>query len=147
MHKKSQSAIEFLSSYGWVLLIVLVAIGTLAYFGIQNPKKFLPESCVLTPGLICKDSIAGVTGFSVVIQNEMGEDINVDAVSIEGIDGVSCDNVSVGNLRLGQPTQVDIPCSGLNHGSTVKGRITGAYTKSNSNLNRSITGEIISEIQ
>jgi len=30
--KKSQAAMEFLMTYGWAILVVLVAIGALAYF-------------------------------------------------------------------------------------------------------------------
>ena len=34
--KKSQAAMEFLMTYGWAIVIVLVAIGALAYFGTFN---------------------------------------------------------------------------------------------------------------
>jgi len=34
--RKGQAAIEFLVTYGWAILIVLIAIGALAYFGVLN---------------------------------------------------------------------------------------------------------------
>ena len=37
--------IEFLSVYGWALIIVIVAIGALAYFKVLSPEKFIPETC------------------------------------------------------------------------------------------------------
>lgn len=42
-------------TYGWALLVVLIAIGALAFFGVLNPSKFLPTQCVLGPGLACED--------------------------------------------------------------------------------------------
>lgn len=32
INKKSQAAVEFLMEYGWAILVVLVAVGALAYF-------------------------------------------------------------------------------------------------------------------
>ena len=46
---------EFLMTYGWALVVVLVAIGALAFFGVLNPSQFLPETCVLGPGFACDD--------------------------------------------------------------------------------------------
>ena len=35
--RKGQAAMEFLMTYGWAILVVLVVIGALAYFGILSP--------------------------------------------------------------------------------------------------------------
>jgi len=42
--KKGQALMEFLMTYGWAILVVLVAIGALAYFGVLNPERFLPKT-------------------------------------------------------------------------------------------------------
>ena len=39
-YKKGQAAIEFLMTWGWAVLVVLIAIGALAYFGVLSPDKF-----------------------------------------------------------------------------------------------------------
>ncbi len=43
-NKKAQAAMEFLMTYGWAILVVLLAIGALAYFGVLDPSRLLPES-------------------------------------------------------------------------------------------------------
>ena len=44
MHKKrGQAAMEFLLTYGWAILVVLVVIGALAYMGVLDPAKMLPR--------------------------------------------------------------------------------------------------------
>lgn len=56
--KKGQGAMEFLMTYGWAILVVLIAIGCLWYFGVLNPDSFKLCSCSdldLTTGYILKD--------------------------------------------------------------------------------------------
>ena len=44
--KKAQAAMEFLMTYGWAIIIVLAAIGALAYFGVLSPQKLLPDRTI-----------------------------------------------------------------------------------------------------
>ena len=76
--KKAQAAMEFLMTYGWALLVVLIAIGALAFFGVLNPSRFLPNSCTLAPGFACTDFKADASGGNVeiVLQNGLGESLN-----------------------------------------------------------------------
>src|SRR3989344_4607890 len=53
--KKGQAAMEFLMTYGWAILVVLVAIGALAYFGVLSPDNLLPEKCTMPVQLRCSD--------------------------------------------------------------------------------------------
>ena len=41
---KSQSAMEYLMTYGWSILIVSVVLGALAYLGVFNPLYFAPKA-------------------------------------------------------------------------------------------------------
>ena len=54
MNRKAESAaLEFLTTYGWAFLVVLVAIGALVYFGIFQVSGVLtPAYCdkLLSPG-------------------------------------------------------------------------------------------------
>jgi len=38
---KGQTAIEYLMTYGWAILIILIVAGVLAYYGIFAPAGFL----------------------------------------------------------------------------------------------------------
>jgi hypothetical protein len=53
MKRRAQGALEFLMTYGWAFLVILIMIGALAYFGILNPTKFLPDKCVFGPPFAC----------------------------------------------------------------------------------------------
>ncbi|HLP79060.1 MAG TPA: hypothetical protein VK158_00335 [Acidobacteriota bacterium] len=53
INKKAQSALEFLTTYGWAFLVILIMIGALSYFGVLDPARFLPDKCVATTGFAC----------------------------------------------------------------------------------------------
>jgi uncharacterized protein (UPF0333 family) len=51
MKKRGQAAMEFLMTYGWAIVVVLAAIGALAYFGVLSPNKLLPDRTTFTAPL------------------------------------------------------------------------------------------------
>ena len=88
--RKSQAALEFLMIYGWAILAVLISIGALNYFGVLSPDMFLPQSCILPPGITCMDFDVSASNVNVALQNNMVEDISIDEVVIAKKEGVSC---------------------------------------------------------
>ena len=83
MKKKSQSALEFLTTYGWAFLVILIMIGALSYFGVLDPSRFLPDKCIFGAGLgACQEFTA--FGDSVVfkITNDFGSPINLFALGL-----------------------------------------------------------------
>lgn len=99
MKKRGQAAMEFLMTYGWAILVVLVAIGALAYFGVLNPARFLPSSCTITPGISCEDFVVDNTGaISLALRNGMGTDLNNVTIEIykPDTDDLACTTNPVG---------------------------------------------------
>jgi len=52
---KGQFSLEFLTTYGWAFIVVLIAAGALAYYGVFSPGQYIPDSCDITPELVCVD--------------------------------------------------------------------------------------------
>ncbi len=93
-NKRAQGALEFLMTYGWAFLVILIMIGALAYFGVLSPTKFLPERCTFGTQFLCKDYLlsynSGAPTISLQLQNNLGQVIyvtSVDATSQEGFGG------------------------------------------------------------
>ncbi len=84
MMKKAQGALEFLMTYGWAFLVILIMIGALAYFGVLSPTKFLPERCTFGSQFMCKDYVItlGATSANVTakLQNNLGQAIYINEV-------------------------------------------------------------------
>jgi len=51
--KKGQSAMEYLMTYGWAILIILIAIGALFYLGVFSPST--PSTCTASAPITCTD--------------------------------------------------------------------------------------------
>jgi hypothetical protein len=75
--RKAQAALEFLTTYGWAFLVILVMIGALGYFGILSPSRFLPERCNVGPEFSCDEyRVLASTGvLSIKFTNNVGETI------------------------------------------------------------------------
>ena len=94
MFRKSQAALEFLTTYGWAFLVILIMIGTLAYFGILNPSKVLPNRCTFGAEFQCADYQISATAntFKIRLKNGVGEPISISAITLgsEGLTSYAC---------------------------------------------------------
>ncbi|MBW2983084.1 hypothetical protein KY327_02165, partial [Candidatus Woesearchaeota archaeon] len=65
-------ALEFLTTYGWAFLIILVMIGAFAYFDILNPQRLFPGKCQFQVGMTCDQyKIANPAGDNPYVQFEL----------------------------------------------------------------------------
>ncbi len=152
MRRKAQAAMEFLMTYGWAILVVLIAIGALAYFGVLSPEKFLPEKCVIATGsgLFCNEFTSSASGNTVTlrIQNILTESAWVDSVTL---DSPAC-SYSAADTQIAADSTTDfsLACAGgLTSGQKIKGSITVAFdvgTAAGDGLAKSTTGQIVTVV-
>ena len=83
MFRKAQAAMEFLMTYGWALLAVLVVIGALAYLGVLDVEILLPERCTFAVPLNCDDQVVEGDKLQIVLLNGGGEGIRVRSIIAE----------------------------------------------------------------
>mgnify|MGYP001603471124 CR=1 FL=1 len=140
VNSKSQAALEFLMTYGWAILVVLVAIGALAYFGVLSPDKFLPAKCTLQAGIACLDHKATANQLVLRVQNSLGYDITVDAVKATGCTALG----SQGSLANGGAAQWTLVC--VNGGSKYNGQANITYTTVNSDGSPGIQHNSIGQV-
>ena len=90
--RKGQTALEFLMTYGWAILVVLAAIGALAYFGVLNPTNFLPDQCLATSGFGCQGKpVIHMNNISITLNTNVGAPVNYTAIRyVTSIAGDSC---------------------------------------------------------
>jgi YD repeat-containing protein len=144
-------------TYGWAILVVLVAIGALAYFGVLNPGRFLPSSCTIGPGLACGEFkvMTGTTNNTVIyVRNGIGK--NIQGISMQltpAASGVSCSNASGYN----QPNNItdgaqaafwyDCGLSGSSVGDRFKATLTFTYTAAGESMSHTMTGDITTKVE
>ena len=154
--KKGQAAMEFLMTYGWAILVVLAAIGALAYFGVLSPSKLLPSKCTLSPGFNFGDCKASTAGFQMTLYNGLGVDaknVNVTITSTAG-SGVTCTATQpvgtpialIGNGGTTTATDLPVFCSAAFATAKIGERFDAAvsisYVKEGETLTHTITGVV-----
>ncbi len=154
-NKKAQAAMEFLMTYGWAILVVLVVIGALAYFGILSPTALLPEKCFLPIGLDCEQHKVTETTADFQIRNGLGDSITVTHFWLEDNDGaLACgDDTGAAFVDLtmanGQNKAISLAgCSNGVAGEKTKFSINMVYYKGTATtFTHSLEGELLTNIE
>lgn len=153
VNKKSQAAMEFLMTYGWAILVVLVAVGALAYFGVLSPDKFLPNKCTLAAGIGCLDHKATPTQLQVIIQNSLGYDLSLVTIKAGGCGSSSSFSLANGEKitsAQGTITCDSDPVTAGNQpliGSKYNAQLNVSYTITETGLTHNNQGQITTKIE
>jgi hypothetical protein len=163
--RRAQAALEFLTTYGWAILIVLVMSGTFAYFGFLNPSKLMPERCAGSPEMVCSDYAIDSTGkVSVIFKQTVGKTIfltnytctyNTDTVANSAPFLAVPRNEIYDDTKGWSPRdQMRMECVPINasrasalQGQKAKVEYVITYRTSATGLDHSAEGEIIAEVQ
>ena len=153
MNRKSQAALEFIMTYGWAILVVLVAIGALAYFGVLNPDRFLPSKCTFQAGIACLDHKATITSLIINIQNSLGRDMTISRLTALQCTEIAAPNQSaILNGQTGTYTfccgATCVPASLGNADSTkYSGQVNISYTLAGTTISHTNQGDITTRIE
>lgn len=108
MTRKGQAALEFLSTYGFAFLIILVMIGALWYFGIFDAEGLLPEQCNFPPEFGCDGAQISGDGSTSTVEIYLvraGRTITLDNSTVVGTAADRFDSDGSGNCQIiGCPT-------------------------------------------
>ncbi len=159
MRRKGQAAMEFLMTYGWAILVVLAAIGALAYFGILSPSKFLPSSFTMTGGISAgeyKVSAGTPATLTFGIINNIGDQITINETDVNStnlgsaVDCVVRNTTSI-SLANGQKYVYVMSCSNTaaaaNVGDKFKADVSVIYTKNGEDVTHTASGSITSSVE
>ncbi len=149
--KKGQAALEFLMTYGWAILVVLAAIAALAYFGVLNPSKFTPDTCIASSGVGCLGKpVIGTDVVTLSIGSGLGYDVTIATSGMSN--NLGCNTSTVcdlgGSLNCGASrtlqdgqglTLILSNCTFSTNANIVKGEIQLNYTNPQSKLTEKIT--------
>ena len=81
---RGQAALEYLVTYGWAILAIVIIAGVLWYLGVFNPAKFAGEKqCGGFTAFTCQDFTVSPGGtLTMVLNNKVGG--SVTGVDIDG---------------------------------------------------------------
>jgi hypothetical protein len=125
---KSQSAIQYLITYGWAILIVAIALAVFVALGVTKPGAFIGNSCIMQGDFTCGISSMATNG---VITLSIVQDTSSSILILgAGCNATNPTTLTDTNLNLhaniaGNAT-ITIQC--YSGGSQFRGKIGSSYT-------------------
>jgi hypothetical protein len=164
MRRKGQAAMEFLMTYGWAILVVIAAIAALAYFGVLDPARILPERCQFPAGMDCIDK-AAIVGESdpanndgnvtVALRNNLAFAITIQDAVLSAQTGITCASaavdigdgngyVAIANNQVANNGVFRVRRYGCNWNGETKldGTLTVSYVNTESGLQNQAVGDV-----
>jgi hypothetical protein len=124
--RKAQAAMEFLMTYGWAILIVLVVVAALFFLGVLNPKT--GNNCIpVAPFASCDlkaSSIAGSQEIVLKFPGDAAKDVKLSAMKINDND---CGMLNTG-ISSGTKTTFICAVSPGAKGDKYSGTVDVTYT-------------------
>ena len=153
---RAQAAIEYLSTYGWAILIMLVAVALLLWLGVMNPKTPLQSTCFFPLDFTCRAYILNTTGsYKLDLAQSTGHPISITKIrcsantstSLGTADEITPISISNGGHAIvTNGTQLcylanGSATSGLS-GNMYKGRIFVEYVELDTMFTRQVVGDV-----
>ncbi len=160
MFKKGQAAMEFLMTYGWAILVVLIAIGVLIFL-VGNPSNLVGDSCRIGSPLNCGTTlVADGTADTITIEltNGLANSIEITAaadIALTATDYADCDAITSPavpiTISAGAKETIIIDCGAIDlvSGDKVKSPFSVTYTdNANPSLGTLVrTGDIVVSVK
>ena len=141
LNRKSQAAMEFLMTYGWAILVILIVMTSLFFFGVFDSKN--KTSCNVEAPFVCRDVKINEGGVMFLLGNR-----NVDSISGVNvkINGNDCDEIYINDVLASSAVNIDnqlirIECRGevLNSNDKVNVDLNFVYTSVVGSLDHDVT--------
>ena len=82
--RRGQAALEFLMTYGWAILVILIVLVVLWQWGLFNPSGTIKSGQSGFWGVVPNDyKYDGGTGtFTVILQNNIDNEVNIEEINV-----------------------------------------------------------------
>jgi len=147
--RRGQAAMEYLTTYGWALLVVLVAIGALTYFGVIDTSRWIPSNLEFSEGISPGQYKIDEGHFTFSILNNFGYDIQVLGYSVESTEGSDFE-CSGGETLANSVTIINgetydfhvVDCTGATPKQRFKADIVLTYAKEGESIMHDLKGSV-----
>lgn len=72
---RAQAAMEYLTTYAWAIMALVVVMGGIAYFGFGSINDYIPQSCEFPEPLLCEDFFVSESEISLLLTNTGSDDL------------------------------------------------------------------------
>jgi hypothetical protein len=154
---KSQSALEYLTMYGWAIIIISVIVAALFSLGLFNPGSLVNTSCVFPADFNCLSAVlTGSNGtLAINIQQALPYNINITAWGCNN-QGTFTNMVKTpsalgntlliqGNTTLSMTCYTNSTAVDISPGQIFKGYVLINYTNLQTGFPHTVDGSLIAK--
>ncbi len=146
MNKRSQSAMEYLMTYGWAILVVLIALGALFYLGVFSPKT--PATCIATAPITCTDVKVVAGGTATLVLGASGTSAaSVDVITLTSPAAGTCDPAPGDAISTATPTAISCDAGAFTANTKFAGTATITYTLQGSTIPHTQTVQVSGTVE
>lgn len=157
MTRKGQITLESLLLYGVAILVVLLAVGALTYFGILDLGRLLPDRCNLASAgtLSCEEWAVSSDGNGQVdlgIRNIGAKSLRITSATFtpDGVDGVTCESTTETRIQTGQTEPLYLVCDEntivQSPGQKIRGNLEINFMFTDGAINNPVGGQLIATV-
>jgi hypothetical protein len=142
--RKAQSAMEYLMTYGWAILIVIIVAAALYALGVFNPATWTGHSATGFGALgVPSDWVYSNTTYNITIRNGLGETVTIHNVTARS--GTSSCNLDPNQVSatLGAGATKGFgfsSCPALTSGSSYSVAVSVTYITQSGIYNQTVSG-------
>ena len=135
--KQGQVAMEFLMTYGWAIIIILLAIAALWLLGVFSPS--VTTSCQIEAPFTCQDAVVADNSVILRLGANQVQSATINSITING---QTCPNLL--NTQLQNNIIQTVKCVGLNFEKDEKivVEVDATYQKSGGGLVHTVEGAV-----
>jgi len=159
MKKRAQITMESLLLYGAAILVVLLAIAALVYFGVLDLGKLLPEKCEFSGQFTCEEykvtkPATGSATVQVVVVNNGAKSVDITGLNFVPTDSgqASCTATTISPAQTvppgGKSTALSVTCGTMraSAGDRLAGKLYLKHGVSGGSLKTDAIGDLVATI-
>jgi len=149
---RGQSAMEFLMTYGWAILVMVAVVSMLFYLGVLNPREQAPNVCTMPAGFSCYGyKISSGGELTLDLTQATGHTLTVTEIACDARETPSFSSVSE-EISSGDHAQLTTTCYKISGaapgaGEYYKGKIHIRYLDQNTGISHRIVGDITYRVE
>lgn len=140
--RRGQSALEYLVTYGWAILAIVIIAGVLWYFGIFNPARYAGEKqCAGFSSFVCQDFRINTSGaLTIVLNNKVGGTVNSVNITSGTCGGCVCTPQTIAANGNTTCTSLSFVAAGTTGNTIDQTNVVITYTDARSGISHTDTG-------
>ncbi|MFH1239808.1 MAG: hypothetical protein V1672_01200 [Candidatus Diapherotrites archaeon] len=138
MERKGQSALEYLMTYGWALIVIAIVIGVLVFIMSTTTAG---SNCTSdnTQIIYVDHAVDASGGIDLKVQNGAGQTISITAITMQnGFTGTPTAPTLPASVVSGAETTIESP-TGVGTGSTYRGEVALTYIRGTGGITHNAT--------